>query len=381
VKKNLRISLLVVAVALLISATVLAVGAWDHYGLPTHPHFWPVMTMEGEWTYVAKQFLPGRGAGTPITPMRTLVWVQSYPSLSGDGYRYVRYLSPNGTGGWDQWEFEHHHYIWNDLTSATFSEFGGNRVYEDYVRCGVDDNNDDNRGIHLPNIPSGVQAAYEPASIKLSDGTCAWNYEPYWHPDGSFVLFVRAWDGSGTSRDWNHGWHLAKDWFCWQYFKEEDYNVEDPTPTDVAYNICLDAPHVEVVYQVYWREAVDEEHPAALGCEAVVYASGYQQPPPSLPLWSVGSRSLKEWFRNGELRFSAYMGLGLEEIGNPPPPESAYAQYWIDVCDPAFSQGHDPEHPPVDNYFYTGIYQLDDDDGTTRRYQDTGQDELPILLP
>lgn len=138
--------------------------------------------------------------------------------------------------------------------------------------------------------------------------------------------------------------------YCADYFKAPQYNVEDPTAADIAYKVCLAAPRVETIFQVYIQGPVPNS-PAIIGCEAVVYASGYPKPTNAD---APNSEVVKNWMRNGELRFSRYWSRPNNFGPNA-------ADSWKQDCNQAFNPAN------RENYFYTGIYKLD-----TTYFYDTG---------
>jgi hypothetical protein len=326
------------------------------------------------------------------------VWSWSEP---GGAFRYIHYsaplnnvpncyqLAPNDPNYCTEWrtnfEWERWTFTWNDDLSPRHQQYGGPTPalatwsYPSTQSC-LDDLNDGIRdgykaalsngqpvkvlvaGNVYPNVPANSQSSYEPMAVydanykdgkgNLINGGCRPSYDPNnangGSTNGGFIAVVRAWDGNGPPDHtyWAPDMHLDRAFYCQKYFKAPEYNIEDPTAADLAYKICLAAPHVETVYQVYVRG-----DGGTVGCEAVVYVSGYPKPTAADP---PESTKVKNWFRNGELRFSRYVGLATKYA--PTANDS-----WIQACGSAFK-------PDVaENWFYTGVYKLDE-----IYYQDSG---------
>lgn len=392
---HIRISRRALAVLVLgVSASALAVGTWPHNTLPTHPSLWTVPTSTKTYNYTAKRYKAGNTTYTQFP----LLWSWSEP---GGAFRYIHYsapyanvpscylLAPTDSNYCTEWrsnfEFERWTFTWSDDLSPRQQQYGGpgatqaTWVYPTTQNC-LDDPNDGMRdgykaaydngqpvnllvaGAVYPNVPANSSSRYESLAVydpnykdgngNLINGGCRPSYDPNnansGSTNGGYIAVIRAWDGNGPPDHtyWASDMHLARTFYCQKYFKAPEYNIEDPTAADVAYDICLTAPQVETVYQVYvWGEG------GPAGCEALVYASGYPKPTTAdLP----ESTKVKNWFRNGELRFSRYTSISTNY--GPTANDS-----WIQACNAAFTPN------VAENWFYTGVYKLDQ-----TYYQDWG---------
>jgi hypothetical protein len=98
-----------------------------------------------------------------------------------------------------------------------------------------------------------------------------------------------------------------------------------------------------VVYQRYLLGPEAPGKPAAVGCEAVLYAWGYQEPQsPS------SGQDYQAWFRNGELRWTRWHELSRFTDPNDLPAPDDHA-WWNEQCKDAWSQQA--------NWVYTGTFR------------------------
>ncbi len=107
--------------------------------------------------------------------------------------------------------------------------------------------------------------------------------------------------------------------------------------------ICKISPHVGVVYQRYLLGPEAPGEPAAVGCEAVLYAWGYQEPQSP-----TSGQDYQAWFRNGELRWTRWHELSrFTDPNNLPAPDDH--AWWNEQCQDAWKQQA--------NWVYTGTFR------------------------
>ena len=111
----------------------------------------------------------------------------------------------------------------------------------------------------------------------------------------------------------------------------------------VGNTICKISPYVGIIYQRYNFSAPNDTEIPGVGCEAVLYAWGWEEPrsPDSGQVY-------QSWFRNGELRFTRWYGLYSHVTpGNPPAPDDH--AWWNSLCQNAWTE--------EGNWLYTGIFR------------------------
>jgi hypothetical protein len=265
---------------------------------------------------------------------------------------------------WNDFEWEYWTYNWSNPESAKNFQYAGSTpssskwIYPTQKDC----INGANPGYFYPNLDAGQEFNYVPISVKHSSYPYNNNCRPEYRSNGDdmvnsnkggFIGIYRFRNGNGAA----HGGEPRND-YCKDFFKRprpHHYEIEDPTHADIAYKICMNAPQVETIFQVYvWGGQSSGSGQAVIGCEAVVYVSGYNQPSSNA---APDSQDVKNWFRNGELRLSRWYGLSSGNITKGP----ADVNHWIGVCNDAFS----PDER--ENWFYTGVYKLNN-----TYYQDWG---------
>lgn len=124
--------------------------------------------------------------------------------------------------------------------------------------------------------------------------------------------------------------------------------------------VCKTSPHVGKVYQGYaWAQRPDNANLPVLGCEAVIYVWGW--PYPSQP---QNGQDYQAWFRNGELRFSLWIGIW----DQPTIPDINDHAWWVNRCSKAWSS--------TGNYVYSGRFSI----GNTQYTDNIGvKGFLPLL--
>lgn len=111
----------------------------------------------------------------------------------------------------------------------------------------------------------------------------------------------------------------------------------------IANQICKTSPSVGVVYQGYaWAARPNDPNKPVLGCEAVLYAWGWEK-----PKGPATGKDYMLWNRNGMLRFSHWLGFWAQ---NTMP--AANDAWWIPQCEKAWTE--------VGNVIYSGQYVIGD---------------------
>jgi hypothetical protein len=274
---------------------------------PTHPHFWPLRTRKGLNVWVGKQFVSTTGR---------YIWSVSGP-LPGIE-RQLHYCEASEANrnfclgdsfSWERW-------IRVDYRLGKLLQFGGTNPNTSHWRYSTQ-RTCQNRtfpGFIWPSLGSGQTYAYR---YFYTANTC----QP-----GGYVAVVRD---TYTSKSGLCQWLLSN--------------------YPVAQRICEGTLQVHLVYQGYYQLINNETH---VGCEAVIYTSGYPIP---VTTSAEDSLPVRRYFRNGEVRFSNYMPLG-----ETPPPAPVAKEWWKSRAAAAFHQ--------AENFVYTGVYKL----GATT-YFDSGQ--------
>lgn len=306
------------------------------YLVQTHPHFWYQQTTDGyqanHWT--AKQF---KSTYPDPSTIKDIEWAWSAPDgpnlVNGapNPARFVYYDSssvPNCTtdascGTLTRQTTERWYKV--SSTVAQVKYFGGAWQFQT-APSSADCASGAGAGVAWPNLdPIQVPPYAEPydSVTKYTTGFCS--YQGY----------------IGVIRE--HPTDMAA--FCTQYF----------SGYPSAYNICTAVPNqVDIIYQVY------KFSDTRAGCEATIYASGYPQPGADLGR----SVQIKNWFRNGELRWSQYVSVGAP-IPNTADP--GWDTWWKARCQPLFTT--------AENWVYTGLYKL-----TNSIYKDTGDNQPATVI-
>jgi hypothetical protein len=264
---------------------------------PTHPHFWPLRTRQGLNLWVGKQFVSTTGR---------YIWSVSGPLLGAD--RQLHYCEASAFNrnfclgdsfSWERW-------VRLDYRLGKVLQFGGNNPntsnwqYPTLRSCQTQTF----PGIIWPSLGSGQTYAYR---YIYTAGSCR---------PGGYVAVVREAYSSKSG--------LAQ-WLFSQY--------------PVARTIVSSSLQVHLVYQGYYQLIGDQ---TVVGCEAVVYISGFPTP---ISTTAEDALPVGRYFRNGEVRFSAYMPLN-----ETPPPAPGAAAWWRAHAGAAFFQ--------AENFIYTGVYKL-----------------------
>jgi hypothetical protein len=267
------------------------------YLTPTHPHFWPLRTNTGLNTWVGKQFVSTTGR---------YIWSVSGP-LPGTTDRQLHYCEASAANRnfclGDSFEWERWARLDNRLGKVL--QFGGINQSVSGWRYPTQHTCQTRTlpGFIWPSLAAGQTYTYRSL---YTAGDCRPGY----------VALVRE---PYTSKSGLCQWLLS--------------------PYQVARAICDTSTQVHLVYQCYYQLI---DNISYIGVEAVVYISGYPQPVSGLP---AESPTVRRWFRNGELRFSAYFGMS-----EPPPPAPVAEAWWKSRAAAAFHQ--------TENFIYTGVYKL-----------------------
>lgn len=280
------------------ASETIASTSYPLYLTSTHPHFWPLTTQTGLKQWVGKQFVSTNGR---------YIWVVSGPLLPGAD-RQVIYCEAGAANrnfcidqyfSWERWTKL-------DYNLAKVQQFGGQDAnsspwrYPTFYSC----QNKQFPGIIWPSLLAGQTYGYR------------YMYSPPGCKAGGYLAIVRD-------------TYASKSALCSSLLSNYP----------VASRICQNSVQVHLVFQCYYSVFGDQTF---VGCEAVIYISGFPQ-----PVWGASETGLpmRKWFRNGELRFSAYM-----PIGELPPPAPTAANWWKSRALAAF-QG-------AENFIYTGVYKL-----------------------
>jgi len=112
--------------------------------------------------------------------------------------------------------------------------------------------------------------------------------------------------------------------------------------SSIANQICKSSPYVGVVYQGYaWASRPNDDSKPTLGCEAVLYAWGWEK-----PIGPANGQNYMAWNRNGMLRFSHWLGIWDRNTV----PDSNDMAWWIPQCNRGWSE--------IGNVVYSGQYVI-----------------------
>lgn len=266
---------------------------------PTHPHFWPLRTKKGLNVWVGKQFVSTTGR---------YIWSVSGP-LAGSA-RQLHYCDATAANRnfcvgdsfeWEQW-------VRLDNRLGKVLQFGGPTPatshwhYPTRRACQTKTF----AGVIWPSLAPGQTYAYR--NTYVDDG-CR---------PGSYIAVIRD---TYTSKS-----ALAQ-WLFSQY--------------PPAQRMVSNSVQVHLVYQGYNQLIGDQTF---VGCEAIVYISGYPTP---VTTSTEDSLAVRRYFRNGEVRIGGYMALPGPA---PAPAAPGAAAWWKSQSAVAFTQ--------AENLIYTGVYKL-----------------------
>jgi hypothetical protein len=137
-------------------------------------------------------------------------------------------------------------------------------------------------------------------------------------------------------------------------------NPTNGVPADLSpagNTICKISPYVGVVFQRYIFGAGTPADLPSVGCEAVLYAWGWNEPKSP-----ASGQQYQTWFRNGELRFTRWYDLSNQvSLGDIPEPDDH--DWWNARCQGAW-EGEG-------NWLYSGTFRVGN-----AEYQD--QASLPV---
>lgn len=264
---------------------------------PTHPHFWPLRTQHGLNVWVGKQFVSTTGRH---------IWAVSGPLTGSDRQLHYCEASPANPNfcvgdsfGWERWARLDHRL-------GKVLQFGGRSPATSHWHYPTRHTCQTKTlpGIVWPSLGSGQTYAYR--SLYTAD-SCR---------PGGYVAVIRE---TYTSKSGLGQWLLSA--------------------YPVARQIVNTSVQVHLVFQGYYQLIGDTPF---VGCEAVVYISGYPTP---VATSAEDSPPVRRYFRNGEVRFSAYLPLH-----DTPPPAPVAFGWWKSHAGAAFSQ--------AENFIYTGVYKL-----------------------
>lgn len=280
---------------------------------------------EGEWQYTGKKWTWYNR--TPKFKNRITVWeysqpyqgeVEAYKDHREDHYSdYTR--SPDGwpfvegraaqTYDWERWIAAGENYL--------MMQFGQESEAESYL-VGV---NDCESGLPYPVVDQEHPYFFTPMS-STRFGSCT---------GGGYVAaqLVELWGEPMT-----------------QQRQESCDNTANGIPAGASLagnTICKISPYVGVVYQRYLLGPEAPGKPAAVGCEAVLYAWGYQEPQNP-----ASGQDYQAWFRNGELRWTRWHELSRFTDPNDLPAPDDHA-WWNEQCQNAWNEQA--------NWVYSGTFR------------------------
>jgi len=312
------------------SAKVYAQSVSSFYSYETHPNFWKTGTHD----YVAKQYT--RLPMSP-TPGYDLVWVWSGPYNANQRYvihQAYRNGQPSEYREWELWRSDLlNHGAWVDAYGGIDAQ-AVSYIYPTFTSCV----NRNSLGVGWPSVISPQTLAYTPQSLlNQSSGDCSTSWDLANQAGGYIAVDV--------SETWGEPFSQTRNLRCDEYI-----------PISASTNgnqICKSSPDAGIVYQRYTFGTSPSITNYIYACEATIYTWGY-------PLSE--SENYKNWFRNGELRWSDWWGSF--STVHPQPTDDAW---WDGQCAQAWTQKA--------NWIYTGTYKL-----TSTEYVDTG-DPMPTPSP
>ena len=284
----------------------------------THPGFWTV----GDATSIGKHYVEMHGLTANDN-----VWVKSDPYEATDfrviTYEYFIGDTSSGVTEWEKW--------WGDpnVKQAIQYQYAGatealsRGIYQTTYHWskGLD-----SRGQSWAELENGETVKSIPQSLAVS-GTEGGSYT------GSIRLYLEE-----TFSTPNSATRIAK------------VNTYLPATISPAANaIGKAASEAALIWQFYVTpSALTGAETYSVGCEATVYAWGYPE---------VSTNNYRDWMRNGELRWSAYLGVGNYTPASLPLLTSTW---WRTTGARALTE--------KENWIYDGKYRLDStvytDDGS-----------------
>ena len=292
-------------------ACVAALSAHD-----SHPNYWEAAP--ARWTakqYVllpsttgASAYVSAHGSGLHHT------WVWSGPL--GPGERALRYQRYRDGVALDIWEWER----WSEAAAGTLAvvhQYGGadegsaRPVYASAGRC----MSGGATGVTWPDLRTDPR--------RLAAQSFGSGCDPEWQsgamPGGYVHVVLREDFGAPGS--------------ALRVTRCNSYVPAAVTPNGNA--ICRTSPSVAFIEQRY---SMGPNASPTHGCEATVYAWGDAKD---------GTDHYRRWFRNGELRWSLYLGIAGDGRRHAPDDDT----FWAPQCTRALSE--------IANWLYTGTYKLD----------------------
>jgi hypothetical protein len=296
-----------------------------------HPALCPVNgdTWAGEpdaWRKTGKKWITD--PNTPDSPHSiNVMWEFSFPYqgpnpdyLGQQDNPYLDYSNtPDGwptiTGTapyvfeWERWDRVGDNYIMHQYA-------GQSELTSRFV--GTDDCES---GTYYPVVDHSNPYTYSPMSV-LRQGYCA---------QGGYMVarLIETW---GAPRSLQRLVHC-----------DNELNGIPSAVTPLGAAACYHSPYVGTVYQGYaWGPGDHPNDKPVLGCEAAVYAWGWSEPDGPANL----GQDWEAWFRNGELRLSAWYKLSNRSAVVPPPD----SKWWDDGCAEAWSESK--------NWLYAGKFQI-----------------------
>lgn len=282
-------------------------------GYDSHPNYWSA----GGRNYTAKQYIR-----LPSTPSlgADINWVWSGPNA--DGSRFVVYQPyPNGVPGpvieWEKWTGDPTNHLAINHSYGGNSEQTNRKAYSSFEQCQNNQTGYIWPNLSYPSVTASVAQSMRDSGGCPKAGSVTVKIVDFWSTPGSTVRNDR----------------------CNSYIPA--------TLTKHGNNICKAIPYAGIVYQRYVAGSSSDPTIGYYGCEATVY--GWGSPNSSI-------YNFRDWFRNGELRWSNYLGLG-----NFPISPGQSEDWWDGQCARAFTERT--------NWVYSGNYKLTNDE-----FVDTGKD-------
>lgn len=307
------LSLLALSIFILPLAVSAQTSFLPHYSYDTHPNYW----VNGPHTTSGRNYV--RLPSSPTLGYDSL-WAISKPHNSG--LRVLEYFpfANNALSPAYEWE------LWGPDTtnrSAILHSYGGatesisRKTYATTAACQAGQT-----GHPWPSQTGSAVFTSEPDNL-LSGGVCPIT-------GGYIATKITELFGPPSSALRNS--------------KCDTYAPASGAPQ--GNTICKISPEVGIVQNRYSIAPVNTNDAFVLGCEAVVYSWGY-------PFASTSN--YRDWFRNGEVRFSDWLNLGAYS----PPKAANDDAFWDAGCNRAWTEKA--------NWLYNGIYQL-----SGVNYTDTG---------
>ncbi len=222
------------------------------------------------------------------------------PSFQREGYTY----------DWERWSFT--------TGNQRFHQYGG----PSEAATGKIGETNCTEGVFFPVIDETVDYVYTPMAADHLEGSCA--------PGGYIVTYRTTLWGAPQSLE-----RLRR---C-----DEAGQGIPPAESLRGNLVCKTSPHAGTVNQRYVINAPTKD--PVVGCEIVLYAWGWTE-----PTSASGGQDYERWFRNGELRFSPWINIGLKAGQIPSPTDHAW---WASRCEPAWQSTF--------NVAYSGIFKIGDE--------------------